>query len=213
MPNVRTSTDLAAHIMQIGLAAQKSQKKGVERASLLIKREIEKELTRAVGGDQTLSNLRKKGGADAEPLTLGYDVKGTLNPTALIRVKRAIGGWYLVEYGAGKHAMYPRGALPGRRGTARAKRQQTLNVVFGARGAYSGLRPMPINGNFRYSVRNHPGTRGKEPFHRGLARATPRAVKELHATVHSAIVDVIRNGKQTWVYARGEVGGPYTPRI
>ena len=206
MPNSRTTTDFAARIMQIGMAAQKSQKKAVERASLLIKREIEKELTRAVGGDHTMSNLRKKGGADAEALTLGYDVKGKLNPTALIRAKGAMGGWYLVEYGAAKHAMYPRGALPGRRGTRRAKRQQTLNVVFGARGAYSGLRPMPINGNFRYSVRNHPGTRGKEPFHKGLARATPRAVKELHATVHSAVVDVIRSGRQTYVYVRGEVG-------
>ena len=209
MPNTRTTHDFAARIMQIGLAAQKSQKKGVERAALLIKREIEKELTRAIGGDHTLSNLRKKGGADAEEFSLGFDIKGTLNPTALLRVRRPMGGWYLVEYGAGKHAMFPRGALPGRRGTRREKRQQTLNAVFGARGAYSGLRPMPINGNFRYSVRNHPGMRGKEPFHKGLARATPRAVKELHATVHLAIVDVIRNGRQTWVYAH-EPGGPYT---
>lgn len=211
MPNSHTVTEFAARIEQIGRAAQKSQRKGVERAALLIKREIEKELTRAIGGDHVLTNLRKKSGQPAGELTLGYDIKGTLNPTALLRAKREMGGWKLVEYGSERHGMFPRGWKV-RKGTRREKTQRSLDVYFGRRGALSGLRPMPINGNFRYAVRNHPGTRGKEPFHKGLARATPQAVKELHATVHAAVVDVIRSGRQTYVYVRGEVGA-YTPKI
>ena len=205
MPNSRSVTDFAARIQQIGIAAQKSQIQGVERASLLVKREIEKELTRAVGGDHKMSNLRKKGGAPARTLSVGYKIRKRANPTSLVHAR---GPWHLVEYGSKKHGIFPTGAIAGKRKKGRDVDQAAFNRLFGARirGLYSGMSPMPINGNFRYAVRNHPGTTGKLPFHNGLLRAQPRAIKELHATVHSAVADVIRSGRETYVYIRGDVG-------
>jgi hypothetical protein len=198
-----TSTDLAARIQQIGMAAQRSQKDAVYRASMTLKRSIESELTRAVGGDHEMSNLMKRNGTPPKQMTLGFNVKGTLNPTALLVAR---GPWGLIEHGAKPHPIFPRlGAITGR-GATRARRQRQLAQAFGGRGVYSGVRPMPINGDFRYSVRRHPGFKGKLPFNRGLERAKPQAIKELHATVHSAVVDVVRSGRQTYTYVRGEVG-------
>lgn len=200
----RTSTDFAARIRQIGYAAQNGQIKGVERASLLVKREIEKELTRAVGGDHRLSNLRKTGGAKPKQLRVGYKTRKQANPTSLLY---ALGPWHLIEYGAKEHRIFPTlGRIKGRRvDRARAYEQRAWDQVFGARGIYRGLRPMPMNGYYRWSAK-HPGMKGKLPFHKGLERATPRAVKELHSAVHSAIADIVRSGRETYVYARGDVG-------
>ena len=184
MPTTRTTTDFAARIMQIGMAAQKSQKDAVFRASMLVKQEIEKELTRAIGGDHVMSNLRNKSGF--KRFSVGFNIKGTTNPTSLIRAR---GPWGLVENGAKPHSIPKRGQL--------ARRSRL------GRGGFSDRKAMPINGNFRYVVRNHPGTRGKQPFRKGLDRATPRAIKVLHTTVHSAVVDVIRSGRDSYTYIRG----------
>jgi len=39
-----------------------------------------------------------------------------------------------------------------------------------------------------------------------MQQAEGRAIKELRTVISSTVVDVIRNGRQTWVYAKGEVG-------
>jgi hypothetical protein len=198
-----TSTEFAARIEAIGRAAQKSQKDAVVRASMILKRSIESELTRAVGGDHRMSNLRKPNGAPPKSMSVGFNVKGTLNPTSLLVAR---GPWGLIEHGAKRHAIFPRlGSITGR-GATRARRERQLTQAFGGRGVYSGVRPMPIRDSYRFSVRNHPGFRGKLPFNRGLNKAKPTAIKELHATVRSAVVDVVRSGRETYTYVRGEVG-------
>jgi hypothetical protein len=203
MAITHTSTDFAARIMQIGQAAQKSQEEAVFRASMVIKSSILRELTKAVGGDHTMSNLRKASGAPPKQMTVGFDVKKGNAPVSLLV---AHGPWGLVENGADRHAIFPRLARITGKGAQRARRQRQLDQAFGARGIYSGLRPMPINGSFRYSARNHPGSKGKKPFRRGLDKAKPKAIKELRAVVHSAVADVVRSGRETYTYVRGEVG-------
>lgn len=215
MPNTRTVHDFAATIESIGTAAQRAQKDAVMRASMILKNSIESELMRATGGDGRLRNLRKKGGTPAK-LGLGFNVRGVNNPTALLIAR---GPWGLVEYGAHQHRITPRLAKTGsgkgmsRRQRQLAIRQQELNQAFGARGTYAGKRPMPIaRGVYRYSA-NHPGTKGKYPWKRGMDRARDRAVQELRTVIRSRVVDVIRSGRNTYTYVRGETGAqePFIP--
>lgn len=207
MPNIRTSRDLAATIENIGRAAQQAQKDAVFRASMILKNSIEAELMRATGGDGRLRNLRKKGGQPPR-LSLGFNIRGTNNPTALLIAR---GPWGLVEYGAVAHRITPSLAKSSGKGMSRSQRQRAvtqreLNRMFGARGTYAGMRPMPIsNGIYRYSAR-HPGSKGKYPWKRGMERARTRAITELHTVVRSRVVDVIRSGRQTYTYLRGEPG-------
>lgn len=213
MPNTLTVHDLAAKIEHIGKAAQQSQRDAVFRASMVLKNAIEAELGQATGGDNRLSNLRKRGGQPPK-LSLGFNIKGTNNPTALLIAR---GPWGIVEYGTPAHRINPKvdktgtGKGMSRAARQRAIRQRQLDVAFGAAGIYAGKRPMPINGVYRFSAM-HPGTKAKRPFHTGMERATPRALQELRTVISSAVADVIRSGRQTYTYVRGEgAGGPYLP--
>lgn len=208
MPNIRTSHDLAFRLHQVGTSLQKAPRDAVVRASMTLKISIEGKLENAIGADRRMSNLRKRKDQQPKPLGLGFNVKGTYNPTALLYAK---GPWGLVEYGAMPHTISAKIAKTGTgKGISRASRQRMirqrdLDIAFGAHGVYSGVSPMNMNGTFRYKVM-HPGTPGKRPFHRGMQQAEGRAIKELHTVISSTVVDVIRNGRQTWVYAKGEVG-------
>ncbi len=208
MPNTRASFDLAVKIKQIGTAVQRGQKDAVFSASMIIKNEIEGNLVRAIGSDQRMSNLKKRAGAQPQRLSLGFTTKGVNNPTSLLIAR---GPWGLVEYGAVKHKISPKVAKTGTgKGMSRANRklairQRELDIAFGASGLFAGKSPMPIRGSFRYQV-DHPGSRGKYPFHRGLDSSRGRAVQELRTVVMRTTATVIRSGRQVYTYASGETG-------
>lgn len=208
MPTLRTSHDLATVIERVGRAAQHAQREAVFRASMILKNSTEAELLRATGGDGRLRNLRGRNGQPIR-LSLGFNIQGTNNPTALLIAR---GPWGIVEYGSTPHPITPKLAKTGRgRGVSRSQRnrlatQRELNRLFGGRGTYAGLRPLPVaNGIYRYSAR-HPGSKAKQPWKRGMTRAMPRAVNELHAVIRSRVGDVVRSGRETYTYVRGETG-------
>ncbi len=208
MPSTSTSYDFAIKIKQIGTAIQRGQKDAVMSASMIIKNEIEGNLVRAIGSDQRMSNLKKRAGAQPQRLSLGFTTKGVNNPTSLLIAR---GPWGLVEYGASKHKITPKIAKTGTgKGMSRASRklairQRDLDIAFGAAGLFAGKSPLPIRGTFRYQV-NHPGSKGKYPFHRGLESSRNRAIQELRTVVMRTTATVIRSGRQVYTYAAGEVG-------
>lgn len=212
MPSSKTVSEFAVKIQQVGTAIQRSQKDAVMRASMVVKNSIEGELVRAVGRDQAMSNLRRRPTSKPARLTVGFNMKGTTNPTSLLIAR---GPWGLVEYGAPPHKITPRVAKTGtgkgmsKEARKRAIRQRELNLAFGARGAYSGLSPMPIKSTFRYVV-NHPGSRAKQPFRRGLESSRVRAIQEMQFTVSRSVATIIRSGRETYTYIQGEgAGAPY----
>lgn len=212
MPSSKTVTDFAVQIQRIGTAVQKSQKDAVMRASMVVKNSIEGELVKAVGADQAMRNMVRKKGQKPPRMTLGFSMKGTTNPTSLLIAR---GPWGLVEYGAPAHKITPRLTKTGTgKGMSRAQRQRTirqrqLDEAFGATGLFSGKSPMPVKSTFRYNVQ-HPGSKGKQPFHKGLERSRAQAIKELQFTVSRSVATVIRSGRETYTYIQGEgAGAPY----
>ena len=206
MPNSRAVYDLAAKIESIGVAAQQAQHKAVMRASLILKDSINAQLTNAIGGDHRMSNLRKRSGQTPPTLKVGFDIKGKDNIVSLLYAR---GPWGLVEYGAMPHTITPRlAALSSTgKGMSRATRkraitQRRLDIAYGASSIFAGVSPLNLGGRHRYRVQ-HPGTRGKMPFHKGMDKARAQAIQELHTVIKSTVVDVIRSGRQVYVYSRG----------
>ena len=178
------------------------------RASMILKNSIEGRMLIASGGDARLSKHRKK-----SAMSVGFNVIGKNNPTALMRARGNIAAWKIVEYGTVRHTVAPKfGSTGTGRGMSRAARahairQRELNNVFGGAGRFSGRSPMPVaEGVYRYQATN-PGTRGKQPWKSGIDRALPRATKELHTVVRSRVLDVYRSGRDTWTYFARESGG------
>ena len=200
MASTKVGVQIAAQLQAVGEAATVGTRKAVEAASLILKSSIEGELRRDIGVDQRMSNVRKGTSSQGAKLSLGYDVKGGTNPTALLRAR---GPWGLLEYNTPDHQIFPRLAGIPARGISRAQRQnlirqRQLAQAFGGRGTYAGKSPMPIKpGVFRYSVRDHPGTKGKFPFRNGMAKARPRAERELNTVVLRGVAHVWRVNSRT----------------
>lgn len=81
-------------------AIERANRLGVNRAALVVTNEIRDSL-RAVSGDMRLSGVGRRGAR----IGARYDVKGTSNPTALIR---ATGPVHLIERRTGGHDIAPR---------------------------------------------------------------------------------------------------------
>lgn len=217
MPSVKVGDQIAVQLQAVGNAVINGQKEAVNRASFILKSAIEGELQRAIGGDQEMSNVRtsisysrktstrrlkeaiySEATGSSARLGIRYDVKGQLNPTALLR---AFGPWGLVEYNVGPHRIFPRLDGIQAKGMKRvdfqyAVRQRNLNQAYGARGTYRGVRPMPVGaGVFRYSAL-HPGTTGKRPFAKGMAKSEGHARQELNLVVLRGVATV-------WKYQQG----------
>lgn len=204
MPSSKVGDQIAAQLQACGSSVLKNQRKAVDSAAFILKSSIQGELQKAIGGDQQMSNVGKRSGGAR--LDVRYDVKGTTNPTALLR---AMGPWGLVEYNVGPHRISPRLDSIAAKGMKRADRahairQRQLNQAFGVRGTYRGKRAMPMpGGRFAYSA-NHPGTTGKQPFAKGMAKATPRAMTELNTVILRGIASVWNVGRQTITHFREE---------
>lgn len=205
----------AAHIRSIGQTIAESQRNAVNEAALILKRSIEHETAVATKGSMGFSRMDTKVNRNGSismsrsnwnsRLRVGYDIVGERNPTALLVAR---GPWGLIEYGSVAHEIIPRLDTISRRGPALARQrkltQRRLDVAFGATGVFAGVAPLSPSvsstGEPRYRV-NHPGTKGKKPFHRGIQRATPMASRVAMGVIQNTVVSAIRKGRTTWMFS------------
>jgi len=144
----RDLADLARSAANMPAELQKAQRSGVFKAAMHTKKMIRAEIVSAVGADRKMSNVRGKAKLDA-----GFDIKGTTNPTALIKARGHYFGW--VEFGTQDHAIRARGSKFTRRGN----RRPGARALTTPGGMYS-----------RVWVR---GMEPKRPFEKGWKRAAP----------------------------------------
>lgn len=115
---------------------------GVTKAALLVKKSVQAELVSAGVQGGRMRGVGKKGAR----VGVRYDVKGTTNPTALVR---ATGPVHLLERSTRPHKITPKG------------KKKVINIA--------GIGPR------RFAM--HPGTRGKHPWAKGVARVAPLVPK------------------------------------
>ncbi len=209
-------TTFATSVRSLGDVALTSQRKAVNEAALMLKRSIERETYKAMGGgDLVFSNMdtyRKRNGLDVPAkspsrLRVGYDIVGDRNPTALLVAR---GPWGLIEYGSVPHVITTKMTTIKRKGVPalgyqRATKQRSLDVAFNARGTFAGLKPMSGKaggGTPRYRV-NHKGTKGKRPFHRGIDMVRDIAARRANALIANEIVSTYRVNARSHTLIRG----------
>jgi hypothetical protein len=157
--------DLAASAARTADALQGAQAQGVRRAAVYATTMIRNEI-RSATGDMRLSGVGRKGAR----VGARFDVKGTRNPTALIR---ATGPLHLIERDTGPHSIYPKGQTfaTTRKGNVRRRGTSRALKIGEGYAAYA----------------EHPGTRGKHPFQKGVAKAAPETPRIFQREVRAAI--------------------------
>lgn len=166
----------------------------VGKAALVIKTAVQANLVSALGPNQRMSGVGRRSTASKGGAKVGvrYDVKGKKNPTALLRMT---GPAQLVERDTKPHTIIPRsvGRVQGRRtkDNRRAAKQNLYDALFG--GTFGGGgKPLAL-GNGRFAMRvQHPGTKGKHPFERGVERARPAAERILRGAVGTSFGEVFK---------------------
>lgn len=147
---------------------QKAQQRGVRKAALIVTRAIRAEIRADSGGDMRLSGVGRKGAR----VGARYDVKGSINPTAIIR---ASGPLHFLEHDMPAHSIQPR-AVRGR----------------GSRKQFTGTRALMLrDGTFAASAQ-HPGSRAKRPFEKGWVATRGKTGATFEAEVLKAIRVVLR---------------------
>ena len=152
--------EFVGKIDQAGKAIQKVNRDAVNDAALAGKRIIEGSI-RTVVPDMNMSGVGK-----GAKVGVRYDIKGSRNPTALMR---ATGPLHLVENSTGAHTI-PRAAS-----RRRGKRKR---LAF-------------PDGSVRRSVQ-HPGTKGQAPFAKGKKAATPVMTTIIKRRMTRTLVEVFR---------------------
>lgn len=172
----------------------------MQRASRDMKRNIEAELKKTVPS-MRLKNAGKKStstGADGvastsrggAKLSVSYSTRES-GPIATALVK-ANGPWQLVNNDTKAHKIYRKAARVKGKGSARINQQQKLNEVFGGKGAYKGGALKLPDGNYRHVV-DHPGTKGKKMWQKGVAKGTEDAIKTMRKSVSDALIAGMRS--------------------
>lgn len=162
----RDLADLAVSAARTVDALQTAQIVGVRKAALHVTTIVRTEI-RSATGDMRMSGVGKKGarvGAEYKVLA------DTRNPTATVRAK---GPLHLVERDTHAHTIWPKGrtfAATRRGGTRRRGKTKALKIGDGF-AAYA----------------DHPGTKGKHPFEKGVRRAAPETPRIFQREVREAI--------------------------
>jgi hypothetical protein len=201
--------DLGVLIRNVGTFAQEAQKKAVFEAAFHMKDVI----TDAVESDLRMQMKKTKSGhyrsakAESNKVGVRFDVKGVINPTALLS---AYGPMGLLEYGAKKHQIIARNQNLAnmRRGKAKQRmvQQRELDITAGTKGAFSGSRPLNTPEGPRWRVMNHPGARPKKTFSRSVERATPKATEIATSLIRTKTIQRLRTQYGTFTYVLGEQG-------
>ena len=215
-----TTRDLGAVIKAVGDTALESQKKAVYNAALHMKKQIEYDRNRDLKGKDYFSQMLEKKTRsgkftgvrpETHRLTVGFNVKGKFNPTALLVAR---GPWGLLEYGSPAHEMTSRvneyGWTKGARGARkRAQAQRRLDIAFGAEGLFTGAKPMGSRRRGfgpRYRVANHPGFKGKATFSEAVKKATPESTRIATSLIQTRIINELRTNFGSTIYLKGEAG-------
>jgi hypothetical protein len=168
----------SSRLTKLAAEIRGAERHAVNAAALEMKRAVDREIGR-VAPRRRMRNVGKRGAR----VGVRYDIKGTRNPTALIR---ATGPLHLLERKTQPHTIYVRAARARGRGSSRLNTGRRLAQVFGGRGAYGwGALTMP-DGQYRRVV-SHPGTSGKRPWAKGVAAGRPRALKALRDANTAAV--------------------------
>lgn len=214
-----TTRDLGALIQSVGTAALEAQKKAVFNAALHMKNTIEGELHRDLKGKDYFSQMLEKKTRSGKftgirpqthRLTVGFNVKGVNNPTALLVAR---GPWGLLEYGSPPHEMTAKVGqyeyAKGRGARKRAQAQRRLDIAFGATGVFAGARPMGSRKRGfgpRYRVANHPGTKGKKTFSTGVEKATPKSTEIATSLIQTRVIRELRTQFGSTIYIKDQPG-------
>lgn len=151
-------------------AVTQANKKAVERAAFAMKRSVQKQ----PGYRDRLKNVGKSGAR----LNVRYDLKGLENKNAATAIVKAVGPFQLIERDTKAHSIMPRGVgrAQGRTKAARRQAKQDLyDALFGGRVG-SNVKPLRTPYGPRYRV-DHPGTKGRHPFEKGVNAALPEVRK------------------------------------
>lgn len=152
-------------------------REGVSKAALVVTTAARASIAAGSGGDSALSNVGR-GGAK---VGARFDVKGTQNATALIR---GTGPLHLLDNPTGPHVIVPKGL---RKGRSKSSRGAFYNALFGGGSGFGAAKPLRTPYGPRYRVQ-HPGTRGKRTFFRGVDAARPLVPATVRAEVSRQMV-------------------------
>lgn len=152
------SKTVARKVNAAAASIARGRKEAVAEAALVMKRSVEQQRDRATG-DGRLSGVGRSGAK----LGVRFDLKGSMNPTALLR---ALGPWQLIERKTSAHKIRPR------------KRRGKRAIAFGG---------------IARAWAQHPGTRGKEPWAKGIDAGIKPALRVLR----SAMVQAVTKGFRT----------------
>lgn len=143
---------------------------GVKDAALLLTNAARASIRAGSGGDMAMSNVGRRGGAR---VGARFDIQGDNNPTALIK---ATGPLHLLDNPTAPHQIMSKV----KKGRSQASRAAFYNAIFGGGSGFGNAKPLRTPYGPRYSVQ-HPGTRGKRTFFRGIDAAKPFAKQEFIA--------------------------------
>ena len=192
-----TSGNVAARIQaqSLRMAQEVSQagRSAVAAALLEVKGSVERERKRVT----STGRLRNVGSSGAR-LGVRFDVKGKRNPTGMIR---ATGPWQLVEFDTQRHFIVAKGLGFKSTRASRGERARSAGsaATFGgqARGVFGGFdrkgkKALTIGGLPR-AYAAHPGTRGREPFKKGVEAGTQKAIDVVNKAHTTAILKGFRS--------------------
>lgn len=150
--------DVGKRLTSAGLQLSRVQRPAVDKAALVL-------VTAGRAGIKSMapSGRMSNVGRSGSKVGARYDVKGTNNPSALMR---ATGSVHLLERKTKAHPIAPK-----------ARR---------ARGGRATIRF--ADGSFRRGPVSHPGTSGKHGFGRAIEGAMPKALDALRKAASDAVI-------------------------
>ena len=197
MGTSKSVAELVFKLDAAGVALEVANRKAVTEAVKTYKTGVLNTARQDVGNDLRLGRWGAKRGRSTQGLKLGagYDVRGSTNAVAILKA-RPQGVWKVVEYGAKPHPIVPGVSKRQTRFAASLANLtgETVNastIVAGRKGKKRRMALKLPDGNIRFGV-NHPGSRGKRTWSRGINNATPVAIsrfKAVHATTLSNVFD------------------------
>lgn len=181
MGSSRNPAEMVAKIKELGTATERRQRLAVEEGSLAAKT-----IMLAAAAAKGLTPGDKLAG---RRWNVRYDVRGTNNPTALVRYT---GPFHLFDNPTSPHVITAKrlGKRTSRRG--RQARAATGGAgAFGGFGERGGAKALTIGGNLR-AYANHPGTSGARTFPAAKVIAHRRVPRVMSATMRHGWSQVLR---------------------
>lgn len=195
MGESKSSAELAAKLTLAATALGRANRKAVGEAANTYKFGALQTAREDVGPDLRLSRWGAKRGKSTQGVKLGarYDVRGSTNAVALLKA-RPQGVWKVVEYGSKPHPIVPGVSKRQTRFAASLANLtgETVNastIVAGRKGKKRRMALKFPDGNIRFGA-NHPGSRAKKTWSRGIDRATPGALRTFRAVHARTLLEI-----------------------